>query len=296
MRRFLPARLWAPVAYLGAVGARVGDLNLGLIAAGVAFYGLLAIFPTLTAIVALWGLVSDPELVAAQATAVEPMLPEGAFEIVDAQLQGLASGAPSTLGWATGASLLAALWASRSGVGALIGGLNAVHGLTARGGVVHAATALALTAALIVAALVALAAVVVAPVALALLPLGPYAGLALDVLRWVIGIVVVLGAVGLLYRFGPNGRAAPGAPRRWGLVTPGAVTAVALWGAASWGFSTYLANFGSYDRVYGSLGAVIALLMWFWLSAYVVLLGAILDAETSARRAPAPPGDPAPAA
>jgi membrane protein len=155
----------------------------------------------------------------------------------------------------------------------------------------HVIVALSLSATMILAALVALASVVVAPVALALLPLGPYTGFALDLMRWVVGIGIVLLAVGLLYRFGPSEKAVRPAWRRAGVITPGVIVAVALWALVSWGFSTYLENFGNYDRVYGSLGAVIALLMWLYLSGFVVLLGAIIDVELARALAGGMPGD-----
>lgn len=260
---------------------RMSRINIGLVSAGVAFYGLLAIFPTITAVVALWSLFADPSVVAAEVQTLEPIIPEEGFDILEDQVNALATGESTTLGWASAISLLGAVWASRSGIAAMIGGLNKVHRCRPRNGVFHTLTALSLSAGLIFAALVALASVVVAPVLLTVLPLGPYAGPALNVLRWVIGIGIVLFAVGALYRFGPSTQEA--CPRwRWaGVVTPGTVLAVLLWGAVSWAFSTYLANFGQYDRVYGSLGAVIALLMWFYLSAFVVLLGAIFDVELS---------------
>ena len=277
--QLLPKPLRVAVDLAGAMSGRMSEINVGLVSAGVAFYGLLAIFPTLTAIVALWGLVADPAQVATEVKTIEPMVPEEGFDILENQVNALASGTATTLGWASAASLLGAFWASRSGVAAMIGALNKVHRASPRGGIWAVAMALTLSSGLILAALVALAAVVIAPVVLAFLPLGPYAALALSVSRWVVGITIVLLAIGALYRFGPSVKEAR-PRRRWaGLVTPGALLAVALWGALSWAFSYYLANFGNYDKVYGSLGAVIALLMWFYLSAFVVLLGAIFDVE-----------------
>jgi membrane protein len=277
--RFLPSPIRSALRLLGAMSDRMSEINIGLVSAGVAFYGLLAIFPTLTAVVALWGLFADPSVVAQEVQILEPMVPEEGFDILENQVNALASGTTRTLGWASAISLLGAFWASRSGVAAMIGALNKVHRAKPRGGIWHAATALMLSAGLILAALVALASVVIAPIVLALVPLGPFTGLALSALRWVVGIVIVLLAVGALYRFGPAAREADPRRRRAGVVTTGAVLAVALWGFVSWAFSTYLANFGNYDKVYGSLGAVIALLMWFYLSAFMVLLGAIFDVE-----------------
>jgi membrane protein len=289
--RHIPARLRAAYRIGGAMAERMGHINIGLISAGVAFYGLLAVFPSMTAVVALWGLFADPAVVAEEVAALEPMVPEEGFDILQGQVESLASGESTTLGWASAVSLLAALWASRSGVAAIIGGLNQVHECRSRGGILHAIVALALSATMILAALVALASVVIAPVALALLPLGPFTGLALDVLRWVLGIGIVLFAIGVLYRFGPRERAVRPVWRRAGVISPGTIMAVGLWGVVSLGFSTYLSNFGNYDRVYGSLGAVIALLMWLYLSGFTVLLGAVFDVELARSRQ----GGPAPA-
>ncbi|MEM9249626.1 MAG: YihY/virulence factor BrkB family protein [Pseudomonadota bacterium] len=277
--RFLPAPLRKTMTLFSAMSGRMTEVNIGLVSAGVAFYGLLAIFPTLTAIVAVWGLIADPAVVVAEVQAIEPMVPDEGFEIIERQVEALTTGATRTLGWASAVSLLGAFWASRSGVAALIGALNKVHRAEPRSGVWPVITALALSSGLILAALVALAAVVVAPVVLALVPLGPYAAPALGALRWLVGGVIVLFAIGALYRFGPSLREID-PRRRWaGLITPGAMLALSLWGTASWSFSTYLENFGNYDKVYGSLGAVIALLMWFYISAFVVVLGAIFDVE-----------------
>ena len=289
-KRFLPPSLARAAGVVLAMSDRMSEINIGLVSAGVAFYGLLAVFPTMTAIVALWGLFADPAVVVSEVQTLEPMMPEEGYAILERQVESLASGASATLGWASAASLLAALWASRSGVAAIIGGLNKVHDSRSRGGIMHVIVAMSLSATMILAALVALASVVVAPVALALLPLGPYTGFALDLMRWVAGIGIVLLAIGLLYRFGPSEKAVRPVWRRAGVITPGAIVAVALWAFVSWGFSTYLENFGNYDRVYGSLGAVIALLMWLYLSGFVVLLGAIVDVEVARAAARGAPG------
>ena len=271
------------------------QLNLGLIAAGVAFYGMLAIFPGIAAVIALWGVVSDPTIVDSQLELLRGFMPEQAFSILDSQVGRLISTNNSALGWATLVSLSAALWSSRAGVAALIRGLNAIYRVGNRNSFREIVVALMLTMALIGVALVALASVVIVPIILTLLPLGPLTALALSAARWAIALSVVMLGLGLVYRFGPNRR---GKRPRW--FSPGAAVAMFIWAAASYGFSYYLANFGKYNEIYGTLGAVIALLMWFYLSAYVVLLGAFLNAELDrARRAmtdetinPAPLPDP----
>lgn len=283
----IPAALRAPLRLPLAVWRGMSERHLGLIAAGVGYYTLLAIFPAVTALVGLWGLWADPVAVAAQMEAYRPLMPQTAFDLLSAQVTAVAGATSQSLGWATGVSLAAALWASRLGVSALIGGLNAVHGTRPRGGLAHTALSLLLTGVLIGVALVALASVVMVPVVLAYLPQGSWSALLLDGARWVVALGAVLGGIVLLYRFGPN-RAPGGAPSR--RPTPGAIIAVLLWLGASWAFSAYLTRFGDYNRIYGTLGAVIALVSWFWLSAWAILLGALIDAER-ARARDIGPGD-----
>ncbi len=253
-----------------------GERNITLISAGVAFYALLAVFPGVAALVALWGFMSDPELVQGRLELVREFVPEEAFGLLAGQVARLAGAQDRALGLTSLISMGVTLWSARLGVGALIQGLNAVHGVPHRGGIAHAILALLMTLALIGVAMAAIGTVVVLPVLLALFPLGGFAFVALRIANWLVVLAVVLGGVALVYRFGPNRR-----PRtRW--FSPGMWLAVGLWAAASLGFSWYLAHFGDYGAVYGSLGAVIALLMWFFISAYSVLLGAVLNARLEA--------------
>ncbi|MFV0334952.1 MAG: YihY/virulence factor BrkB family protein [Tropicimonas sp.] len=277
------ARFRIAWSFLSAIFAGIINRHIGLIAAGVAFYGLFSIFPAITSLVTLWGFFADPEIVAQQLATYEAMMPEAAYQILSSRVQAIASGPKQVLGWATLISIGAALWASRAGAAAMIGGLNAAYQTPQRTGLRKAAIALLLTFELIAVALIALATVVVAPVVLALLPLGPYAGFALGALRWLIGIGVVLLGIGILYRLGPN---RPGFKSP--LISTGSVLAVVLWALVSVGFSQYLENFARYNEVYGSLGAVIAMLMWFYLSAFVVLLGGLVNAQIEHLDDPAP--------
>jgi membrane protein len=164
-------------------------------------------------------------------------------------------------------------------VAALISALNAINGHRPHGGLRRFAGSVIMTAAALVLAVLALATVVVVPIALNLLDLGRAEGLILKLLPWSVLILVLLVFLGMVYRWGPNREGA-----RPGWLTPGSFLAVALWAVSSMAFSVYLGNFGSYNRIYGSIGAVIALLMWFYISAYIVLLGAVLNAETARLR------------
>lgn len=257
---------------LRAVWHQIDERNLGLIAAGVAFFGMLAMFPGLAAVIALWGLVADPVVVDDLLTSIQSILPRDVFLLIDAQVDALITARPQTLGLTSAISILIALWSSRAGVSALMRGLNTIHGTRNRSGIRHYFMALLLTFALIVIALIALSSVVIAPVLLNFLKLGDQTAFVIDLVRWIVTISVLTVGLGLIYRFGPNRHTKP---TSW--ITPGAILAILLWAAVSAAFSIYLSNFGNYNEVYGSIGAVIALLMWLYFSAFLILLGAALN-------------------
>ncbi|RVT87350.1 YihY/virulence factor BrkB family protein [Rhodobacteraceae bacterium CCMM004] len=261
-----------------AVFVRMDERNLGLISAGVAFYGMLALFPTVGAIIAVWGTFADPVVVEGQIALLTNLAPPDALAMIEDQVAQILAARETNLGWATLISTGIALWVARAGVAALIRGLNSINGERNRSGIRHMIAAFGVTFLLIGVALVSLASVVVLPIVLAFLPLGYFTGLALSSVRWVVAISVVLAGLGVVYRFGPNRRHARAA---W--ITPGAIVAVVIWAAASWGFTYYIANFGNYNEIYGALGAVIALMMWLYISAFVVLLGAVLNVELELR-------------
>lgn len=253
---------------------RTDRANLSLVAAGGAFFAMLSLFPGLAAVIALMGFLAAPEVVDDQLGLLEDFIPDDAYALLKGQVQRLVRTSSSTLGWATAISTLAALWSARRGTDAVIRAVNAVYDAPMRGGVRAMAVALLITFALTLVVVVAILTMLVLPVVLAFLPLGPYAGLALQVARWALALAVVLSGIWVLYRFAPN---TTGARVRW--LNPGALLAVLVWGGGSWAFSYYLANFGNYNQVYGSIGAVIALLMFLYITIFVVLLGASLNAE-----------------
>lgn len=274
----LPSSLLKPVRLLWRVATHVARLmdekNLGLISAGVAFYALLSIFPGLAATIAVWGIVGDPALALEQLEEFQALLPGDVYRLLSAQLTKLAATDGLTLGWASVLSFGFAIWSARAGVAALMRGLNAIYGAPNRGGLSHYVRALLLTLSLIGVVLVAMGCIVVLPIVMAFVPLGPWASFAIELLRWAVGVGVLLAGFAVIYRLGPNL-----AGQRSRLISPGAIFASVGWVAASVGFSIYLQNFGTYNEVYGSIGAVIAMLMWLFLSAYLVLLGAALNAE-----------------
>lgn len=251
----------------------VNQRHIGLVSAGVAFFAMLAVFPALAAVVSIWGFFANPAAVSGLLDQAADYLPPDAHAIVAAQLDALIGANVSRVGWTTALTLGAALWSARAGVAAIVQGLNAVFGVPNRGGLWHALVSLGLTLSLVGAAITMLMAGIVLPVLLAFVPLGPFEAWGLTALRWSIAPLATLLGIGLLYRYGPN---LP-APRP-GLVSAGSAVAVVLWLAGSEAFALYLGNFANYNQVYGSIGAVVALLMWFYVSAYAVLLGAAVNA------------------
>ena len=251
------------------------DTNLALVSAGVGFFGMLSLFPAIAALIALMSLVSDADVVIEQLQRMQGLLPQDVYDIFYAQILTLVTTSPDKLGWAGAISILVALWSARAGVAAMMTGLNAVHGEKNRATASHYLRAIMLTVALVAVGAVALITLVVAPVVLAFFPLGGVAGLVAEGLRWAIAVTVLLAGVSVLYRFGPN--RSKMISRR--AVRFGAVVAVVSWALLSVAFSYYVANFGNYNQVYGSIGAVIAMLVWLWISSFLILLGAVVNAQ-----------------
>lgn len=253
---------------------QTGETNLALISAGVGFFGMLSLFPAIAALIALLGLFSNPSVVIAQLEQMRGLLPDDVYQIFHEQIVTLVTTSSDTLGWAGAISLAAALWSARAGVAAMMMGLNAVYGEKNRAAASHYFRALLLTFALIAVGIVALVALVVAPVVLAFFPLGGVAGVIAEAVRWIIAVSVLLAGLSVLYRYGPNRDDTHRLSIR-----SGAIFAVLSWAALSVLFSYYVANFGNYNQVYGSIGAVIAMLLWLWLSSFLILLGAVVNAQ-----------------
>lgn len=257
----------------------VGEKNLSLIAAGVAFYAMLAIFPGIAALIAVWGLLSDPHVLIEQLDAIETILPPDVVRLIATQINALSNASGDQLGWAGLLSTLFAVWSARSGVASLMLGLNAIHSRQNRGSLRHYLISLVLTLTLLGVSMVTLSAVVVVPVVFSIIPLGPMTALLVELFRWIAAVFVLLAALAVIYRFGPNNKG-----ERFQWITPGAILAVALWAVASYGFSLYLTNFANYNEVYGSIGAAIAMLIWLYISAFLILLGAEVNLHLRARR------------
>ena len=246
-----------------------------LIAAGVTFYLLLSIFPGLAALFSIYGLFSNPAEIAGHLDALTNLAPNGAIDVLRDEMIRLASKGGTTLGVSFIVGIVVSLWTAKSGISAIFDALNIVYEeKETRGTFKFYLATLTFTSLSIVFVLLAIAIVVLIPVVLNLIPLPGAADLLVKIARWPILFLLAAFALAVLYRYGPSR-----AHAHWRWVTWGSALATVLWIAASVLFSWYVANFGSYNKTYGSLGAIIGFMTWIWISITVVLLGAKLDAE-----------------
>ena len=247
-----------------------------LIAAGVTYYALLALFPATAALVSLYGLFADASTINEHLALLSGFLPEGALQVIGDQVKRIAAQGQGTLGITFIGTLGLSLWSANAGTKAIFDALNIIYkeqekrsfiGLTLQ--------ALAFTLGGVVLALLALVGIVVVPVALKLLGLSDQSGAALlTLLRWPLLYLVILGGLACLYRWGPS-RTKP----EWRWVSWGSAIAGVVWLLGSLLLSWYVANFGNYNATYGSLGGVIGFMVWLWLSTTVVLVGGEINAE-----------------
>ena len=265
--------------------------NVPILAGGVAFFAFLAVFPALIAALTLYGLVADPAQVAQQMQSVAGALPAASRQIITEQLTAVTGSSGDALTVGLVVSLLAALWSASGATGNLITAINLAHDEEEnRGFVKLRATALGLTLGGIVFVLLALVLVAVVPVALDTLGLGVVGWVVAQVVRWVLLIGVVIVGLAVVYRVAPD-RASP----RFRWVSTGAVVAAVLWILGSVAFSLYVSFFGNYNKTYGALAGVIVLMLWLYLTCYVVLLGAEINAEAERQTAhDTTTGEPAP--
>lgn len=269
----IPARGWKDI--LLRVYSNISEHRVLALAAGMTYYSLLAIFPALAALVAIYGLFSDPTAIARHLDQVSGVLPGGAVDVARDQLTRVASKGGGTLGATFAIGLGISLWSANAAMKSLFDTLNIVYGEhEKRGFLTLNAISLSFTLAGILFVLTALGAVVVIPVVLNFIGLSNFADLMLRIARWPAMFIAVALALALIYRYGPS-REAP----RWRWITWGSAVAAVLWLGASALFSWYASSFGKFNETYGSLGAVIGFMTWLWISAIVILIGAELDAE-----------------
>jgi len=269
----IPARGWKDI--LWRIYNNIGEHRVIAIAAGVTFYTLLAIFPAVAALVAVYGLFADATTIGKTLSSMSAILPGGAIDVIGEQLQRLTAQPGGKLGLTFFVGLAISIWSANAGIKAIFDALNIVYGEKEKRGIVKLnAVSLTFTAGALAFALLALGALVVLPVALDYIGVAKAADLAMKIGRWPVLFAGVAIAISLVYRYGPSREEA-----KWRWITWGSALASLLWLVASILFSWYAANFGSYNKTYGSLGAAIGFMTWIWLSSIVVLLGAELDAE-----------------
>ncbi len=253
----------------------IGAQNLSLVAAGCAFYGVLALVPSLAALVFLYGLVADPVQVQQEVESAAGVLPHDLVSLLAGELTGMASASPTGLTSGLVATLAVALWYASAAIQSLIVALNiALNEEEKRGFFGLHLVGLVFTVLGMLALVVALATIVGVPAVLAFVGLDDDVDWLVRMLRWPILAVFVMGGLALLYRFGPS-RANP----RWQWISIGAVLATGIWLIASAGFSLYVSSFGTFNATFGSMGAVIVVLFWFYISMFVIILGAKLNGE-----------------
>lgn len=254
---------------------QINEDRLLAIAAGVVFFGLLAVFPAITALVSCYGLFADASTISDNLQTLALMLPDGSFQIVQDQIARVLANGQAKLGLTFLFGLALALWSANAGVKAVIDALNVVYGEREKRSFIRLnMLSLTFTAGAIAALLLMVSAVVALPLTLDRIGLATDSKTIISLARWPLLLLVVVLALGILYRFGPS---RPGA--RWEWLSIGTLAAALLWLAGSALLSWYLSNFGNYSVTYGSLGAAIGLMMWMWMSAIIVLCGAELNSE-----------------
>ena len=263
------------------VARRFMQENLGLVAAGVGFYSLLGLFPAIAALVTTYDMAFDPAQIQSQFDALGGLLPAQVHELISARLQSAADTRQQSLSVGLVGAILLSFWGATRGTRALIIALNIAYDeREERGFFFLNLLAFGLTFFLVMVLAAAILATVAVPIVINIVSLGAVPEVLAAWLRWPLLALVGLLALAILYRFGPSRRAAS-----WRWLPVGSVIAGVLWLAASGLFSFYVSNFGSYNATYGSLGAVIVLLLWLYLSAMAVIVGACINAEAERQTA-----------
>jgi membrane protein len=269
----IPAAGWKEIAR--RVWGRIGEDRILVIAAGTVFYGILALFPAIAALVSIYGLFASPADIAGKINSMSSVLPGGAISVVGDQMTRVATQSNGSLGISAIVGLLIALWSANAGTKAVYDGLNvAYHEKEKRGFISLNISSLVFTICMLVFAIVALSAIAIVPNFAHRLGLGEAGKWAVTIGQWPVLLILVSLVFACLYRFGPS-RDEP----KWRWISPGSIFAAIVWLAASLLFSWYAANFGSYNKTYGSLGAIIGFMTWMWISSIVVFVGGMLNAE-----------------
>ncbi len=270
----IPARGWKEI--LARLWTQTGKDRVVSVAAGVTFYALLAIFPMITALVSVYGFVADPVTINEHLRAMSSVLPGGAIDIIAEQVTRIASQPRGQLGFGFAVGLAVTLWSANAGMKAIFDALNVAYGESEKRSFIRLnLQSMTFTILAVAGAILAMLSVVVLPPALEFIGVGSAVKSLVSFARWPILVFGLMGALAMLYRYGPS-REQP----KWRWLSPGAIVAAIVWLAASLAFSFYAQNFGAYNETYGSLGAAIGFMTWIWISVTIVLVGAEINAET----------------
>ncbi|MEA3064815.1 MAG: rane protein [Sphingomonadales bacterium] len=259
-----------------------GDDNVGLLAAGVAFYAFLAFVPMLAATVLVYGLAAEPATVAEHIRKLFGVLPHDAAALIGDQLKAMTDSPDAAKGWSLVVAIALAVYGASKGSGAIVTALNIAYEVKESRGFIKATIlSLAMTVGALVILVIAAAGISVTGWVETFFPGFPgWAHTALQMLFWAVAVAAVGFGLAAAYRYAPN---RPDAPWVW--ISPGSATATLIWLAASLGFGLYVSNFGNYNATYGSLGGVVVFLTWLYLSAYIVLMGGELNSELERQQA-----------
>lgn len=269
----IPKRGW--FSTLKRVKNEIARDHIPIVAAGVAFYFFLAIFPALTAFISIYGLAVSPGEAASQVETMADALPADARKMIAETATNLATQSNEKLGWGVALSLLISLWSAKKGTNALFDGLNIAYNETeSRGFIKKNALTLMVTVAIVVGGVFAISLVALVPAVLHMLPLPDFARGAVDLLRWPLVAFMIIAFLAWLYRVAPDRE-----PAEWRWLSAGSVVATILWLVGSGLFSWYIDTFGAMDKTYGTFAAVVILMLWLLLTAFAILIGAELNGE-----------------
>ncbi|NHE57177.1 YihY/virulence factor BrkB family protein [Cyclobacterium plantarum] len=254
---------------------QIGENNVVIVSAGVGFFGFLAIFPAIMALISIYGFVMDPQQIEEQVSKISSMMPEQTHEILQYRVDQFIKPTGDSLGWGTIFGILLGIWIANIGTKSLFRGINIAYETKSNRGIIkHNALTLLFTFGAIILIILSAALIVAFPSIVEQIGLPDNIESLISWLRWLIMGLILVGSIGLIYRFGP-GRKRP--EFKW--VIPGAVLASLLWLLASWGFSFYIRNFWNLGEIYGSISAVVFLMLWLFISTFIILLGAELNSE-----------------
>ena len=249
--------------------------NVGIVSAGVAFYGFLAIFPAIMALMSIYGLATDPKEIEQQLSQLAVMMPDQAFSLLKQRVEIFLSTPGTTLGWGTAIGILFSIWSSNKGTKSLFEGIDIAYDTIERRGLIRQiAMASIFTICGTILILLSLAFIVLFPAFMHKLGLPEDTEKIIAILRWIVLAIIVTLFLCVIYQYAPT-RKRPHI--KW--VLTGAIFSTVVWLLASWGFSFYVSNYGNYGEVYGSISAVVVLMLWLYITCFIILLGAEINSE-----------------